>query len=115
MDEESILDSVKEFLGIMPEYRHFDSVLIPLINSVFSELNQISSILPEFYIVDENSKWSEYIGDMNSLGLVKPYVSNKVKMNFDAPTNSALTESINRTIDRLEWRISIMDRTYGGC
>ena len=44
---ESVLTSIKKLLGIDANYTHFDSDLIMHINSVFSILTQMGSLLLE--------------------------------------------------------------------
>lgn len=106
---DSILQSVKKDLGIAPEYEHFDDELIMLINTVFSVLTQIG-VGPEngFRISDDSSVWSDFIdSDSNNLEFVKTYVSKRVKLLFDPPYNSSVTQSLQERINELEWRINV--------
>ena len=112
----SILLSVKKMLGIDSDYKHFDEDLIMHINSVVSILYQIG-VGPEngFRIDDADAYWNDFISDDKNLELVKSYVYLKVRLLFDPTTNSALTESINRQISELEWRITLSaEPTYNG-
>ena len=45
------------------------------------------------------------MGNDPRLNLVKSYVHMKVRLMFDPPTSSAVTDAINKTISELEWRI----------
>lgn len=105
---ESILTSIKKLLGIDEAYTHFDADLIMHINSVFSILTQMG-VGPDsgFSITGVGEKWTEFIDDMNRFSLLKSYVYLKVKLLFDPPLSSAVTESINRQISELEWRLFI--------
>lgn len=106
---DSILQSVKKDLGIAPEYEHFDDELIMLINTIFSVLTQIG-VGPEngFRISDDSSVWSDFIdSDSNNLEFVKTYVSKRVKLLFDPPSNSSVTQSLQERINELEWRINV--------
>lgn len=106
---ESILTSIKKMLGISEEYEHFDMDLIMHINSVFSILNQLGVGPPNgFTIQDANATWSDYIPDEALLEMVKSYVYLKVKLFFDPPSSSAVTESTNRLISELEFRILVV-------
>lgn len=105
---DSILTSIKKLLGITEEYKQFDSDLIMHINSVFSILTQIGVGPSEgFSIVDDTSVWSDFIGDMTKLNLVKSYMHLKVKALFDPPLSSSVMESNNRQITEYEWRLQI--------
>lgn len=105
---DSILISIKKLLGISEDYTHFDTDLIIHINSVFSILNQLG-VGPEkgFSITDEYAIWDDFVSNNNRLELIKSYVYLKVRLMFDPPTSSALTDAINRQISELEWRINV--------
>ena len=105
---DSILTSVKKLLGIEEDYTHFDADIIMHINTVFMILNQLG-VGPEegFSIADASSVWNDYIVDLQNFEAVKSYMFLKVKMLFDPPTGSAVTESYNRTISELENRLSM--------
>lgn len=106
--DESILTSVKELLGIADEITDFDMDIVIHINTVFGILNQLGVGPAEgFSITDKTSKWSDFIGDAKNLETVKSYVGLKVRLLFDPPTSSAVTESINRLVSELEWRINV--------
>lgn len=109
MDEmsDSILLSIKKSLGITYDYTHFDLDIIQAINSVFSILTQLG-VGPSdgFKIVDETAKWSEYLNEDLTLNLVQSYMFGKVRLIFDPPASSTVTESMNRMLSELEWRIA---------
>ena len=105
---ESILTSIKKLLGIDEEYTQFDSDIIMHINSVFLNLTQLGVGPSEGYQIKDNSDtWEDFIGDSNQLQAVKSYVYLKVKLLFDPPLSSSVTESMNRMISELEWRLNV--------
>lgn len=105
---ESILTSIKKLLGITEEYEHFDPDIIMHINSVFTILTQLGVGPSEGFIIeDETSLWSDFIDDSTKLEAVKSYVYMKVKLLFDPPTSGIVTESMNRMIGELEWRLNV--------
>ena len=111
---DSILTSIKKMLGITEEYTQFDTDLIIHINSVFMILKQLG-VGPKngFSISDKSTTWNEYL-ITSDLEAVKTYVYLKVRLIFDPPNSSVVTESINRTIGELEWRIQAStDNTEG--
>lgn len=105
---ESILLSIKKLLGIAEDYKHFDVDIIMHINSVFPTLRQLG-VGPTngFTISDELAIWTDFLGESNKLEDVKTYVYLKVKLIFDPPLSSVVTDSMNRMISELEWRINI--------
>ena len=105
---ESILTSIKKLLGIDEEYTQFDSDIIMHINSVVLNLTQLGVGPSEgFLIEDDTATWDDFIGDSNQLQAVKSYVYLKVKLLFDPPLSSSVTESMNRMISELEWRLNV--------
>lgn len=105
---DSILTSIKKLLGIGEEYTHFDDDIIMHINSVFSDLTQIG-VGPEegFSISDANATWRSYTDDDPKIANVKQYIYLKVKLVFDPPTSSSVLAAMERTIDKLEWRLNV--------
>ena len=106
---ESILTSIKKLLGISEDYTHFDDDLIMHINSVFTILTQLGVGPSEgFRIRDEADYWEDFIPYEDILyESVKSYVYFKVKLLFDPPQSSAVTESMNRMIGEFEWRLNV--------
>lgn len=104
---ESILQSVKKKLGIMPEYEHFDDEIITGINSAFSILNQLGVGPDEpFTISGSDEVWTDFIED-GRIELVKSYIPLRVRLLFDPPTNSFLVDSINKQIAEFEFRMNV--------
>lgn len=104
---ESILESIKKLLGIIPEDTIFDNDIIIHINSVFMILTQIGVGPSEgFSIKDKSSTWEQFIVDGNKLQAIKSYMYLKVRLLFDPPLSSAVMSSIERQISELEWRLA---------
>ena len=105
---ESILTSIKKLLGITEEYTHFDSDIIMHINSVFMILNQLG-VGPEkcFRITGSFEIWDDFILDEIDLESVKSYIYLKVKLLFDPPLSSSVSDSMNRMINEFEWRMNV--------
>lgn len=106
--DDSILDSVKNALGIVTEYRYFDSQILLHVNSVFTILQQLG-VGPSdgFSITDETAAWSDFLEDPSSLSLVQSYMYLRVRMLFDPPTNSFLMDSMKQQIQEYEWRLNV--------
>lgn len=104
--DDSILNSVKDMIAGGAIHEHFDNELIMHINSVIASLRQIG-IGPAdgFSITDDSAVWSDLVGDSKMLDSVKSYVAFKVRMMFDPPTSSSVSEAIKENIKELEWRL----------
>ena len=105
---ESILDSTKKELGMDPEYRYYDPDIVLHINSILAILTQ-AGVGPEdgFRITDEKTTWTEFIGEANYLNFVKSFVSLRVKLLFDPPSNSSLIKAIETQAEEFLWRINV--------
>ena len=105
---DSILTSVKKLLGITEECTDFDADIIMHINSVFMILTQLRVGPSEgFVIEDDSSTWDEFFVDTIQMQAVKSYIFMKVKLLFDPPANSAVTNSYNQLINEFEWRLNV--------
>ena len=104
---ESILASVKKDIGLTEECDHFDPDIIRYINSVFNILWGLGVGPPKcFKIQDMNDGWDSFIQGNDELESVKTYVSQKVKLMFDPPTNSTLLQALKDSIAEFEWRLN---------
>lgn len=107
--EDSILETIKQALGLSAEAGGFDFELTMHINSALATLGQIG-VPPEggFSIQDENEKWSDLLETNTKLNNVKSYVFMKVKMIFDSATMPPhLVSAYNERIKEEEWRIQV--------
>ena len=107
IDYDSILTSVKKMLGISYDYTHFDADIIFHINTVFGILTQMG-IGPKdgFTISSSDDQWSSFLTSNDKvLEMVKSYMYMKVRSMFDPPTMSSVSDSLNRMISELEWRL----------
>ena len=113
-NNDSILTSIKKLMGLTEEYDAFDQDILILINSVLFELEQIGVKAKEgFVLSDKTAVWSDYSDDDRLLNALKPYIYMKTKLTFDPPTSSGALDSMNRIIDRFEWRINLYADTGG--
>lgn len=112
--EDSILESIKNSLGINKEITVFDQDIVMHINSVFSTLNQlgVESSVNTYRISGSDETWTSYFGDNNTLvDMIKEYTYLKVRIVFDPPTSSFVLDSIKAQAQELEWRINIQAET----
>ena len=104
--DDSILLSIKKLLGMPEDYDRFDTDVKMHINSAIVTLRQFGIPIPKGFIVtDKYALWTDYISDIYLIEYVKNYIYLKVRLLFDPPTNSTVTESINQSIKETEWRI----------
>lgn len=110
---DSILTTTKELSGVMLEYNNFDKDLVMYINSVFMVLKQLGVGPAEgFMIKDASTTWEEFLPNSTVLReSVKAYMGNKVRLQFDPPTNSALLEALTRNVNEFEWRLNVEAET----
>lgn len=104
----SILDSIKQLLGIDVNDTSFDKELIIHINGALMILNQLG-VGPEdgYLIVDKNNTWDEFVPGQKNLEAIKSSVYLRVRLIFDPPQNSFLVTSIEKQIQEYDWRIEI--------
>lgn len=105
---ESILDSTKAALGIVPTYDAFDNQLIMYINTAFSTLHQLGVGPDEgFFIEDNTATWTDFLNGKRLLNMVITYVHMSVRLMFDPPANSFATTAMKEQMKELEWRINV--------
>ena len=102
----SILDSVKQMLGIESEDTSFDKELIMHTNGALMVMTQLGvGPVTGFSISDKEQNWAEFLQDRTDMDLVFNDVYLRVKLIFDPPQNSFLVNSINNQIKEYDWRI----------
>ena len=101
---ESILDSVKDFLDIPVEESetYFDAQLIIHINTFLRRLNQIGVGVENFSITSNAQKWSDFLLNEDKYKQAKEYVFLRTKQIFDPPTNSSASKAYDDVIKELE-------------
>jgi hypothetical protein len=105
---DSILDSVKKFVGLSPSDLSFDLDVVLAINGAFGALKQLGvGSDTGFIIADNTTLWSQYVSDLAYLGMIKMYVIMAVKLAFDPPATSFGIAAVQEQIQQLAWRINI--------
>lgn len=116
---DSILTSVKKYLGPDEYYTVFDQDIIMNINAAFSTLDQVGlAFQTSFMVVDEEQTWDDYfeaiatsddiwLNEMNR-EMVRQYVYLSVRIVFDPPTSSFVLTSMENRLKELEWRINVL-------
>lgn len=106
--EGSILNTIKQLLGIQSDYTAFDADIVIHINSAFMALNQLGVGPTECFSIDgSGEKWAEFVDNSIDLESVKTYIYLKVRTIFDPPSSSVVMEAMNKNISELEWRLNV--------
>jgi hypothetical protein len=103
----SILDSIKQMLGIDTDDTNFDRELVIYINGALMVVNQLGVGPSGYTIADNTNKWDEFLADRTDLELVKTDIYLRVRLIFDPPQNSFLVAAIKEQITEYDWRIEI--------
>ena len=106
IDDASILMSIKRPLNVAPDDMHFDTDIGMLINGEFMTLSQLG-IGPEHFVIDDaDTKWTDFSDDPTLIEAVKTYVYLRVRLIFDPPASSIVSEAINSRIAELQFRLN---------
>jgi len=105
---DSILNTIKQMLGIPSTDTAFDTDIFVNINSTFMILHQLG-VGPEtvYSITDSTPLWSAFLTDVALYQAVKTYIYLKVRLVFDPPGTSFHLTAIENQIKELEWRLSV--------
>lgn len=112
--EQSILKSVRKYVGVGIDDPSFDSDLIDAINAEFSILNDLGiGPVIGFAIEDDATEWSEFLdvdGDEAKkvwLSKVKMAVNLRTRLLFDPPAQSFHLTSLQSQLAEQEWRLNV--------
>lgn len=104
--DESIFNSIKLMLGVVPDFTAFDQQILICINTALNAATQIGVGPTEgFRITGPDEKWSDFYGDDIRIDAVKSYIYIKTRMLFDPPQNSSLTQALKDEQAEIEWRL----------
>lgn len=107
--EDSILNSVKKVIGILPDQTEFNVDILIFINSAISILTQLG-VGPEegFTVTDDTTTYEDFLGpNSKETNMVKAYLAHHVRMNFDPPQSSIVSQAILASIKELECRLNM--------
>ena len=106
---ESILDSVKQALGVPVEETAFDSELVLHINAQLSTLRQLGvGPADGFMITDKSSTWEEFLGDkLKKMNDAKTFMAFRVKLLYDPPPTSFVIDAMKEQIQEASWRLNV--------
>lgn len=107
----SILNSIKENIGVDPADTDFDTQIVRAINTSLLILYQIGYGSKAYSITSSEETWADMANavglDTSSTNDVKIYISNRVKQFFDpAGVSSSVNTALNEQNRELEWRLN---------
>lgn len=106
---DSILKTVRQHVvGYDAANPAFDPQLIDHINAALWRLNQLNVGTNDFHVVDDTETWADFMGsDTKNVSIVKTFVCDSVRLNFDPPTNSFTLKAIQDRIEKNEWLLNV--------
>lgn len=104
----SIVEDVKEVLGIDSRGYNFDTDICMHINTAISTLRQLGATDYREFITGSGTVWEDVFKPEMSLFLVRSYVYLRCRLLFDPPSNSFVQTAIENQISELEWRIQVL-------
>ena len=108
---DSILNDMKDIVGIDVSNVAFDKQLILYTNSVLRIVNQIGVGSDGFNITGSSETWADFLGDrLADLTDVKSYVGFKVQLMFDHTLSSIAVDTLKSLTAELESRINYEER-----
>lgn len=102
----SVLNSVKDSLGIDEEYNAFDGDILAYINGALSTAHQLGAV-DDVTVLDETTTFGAIINENTQLNALYMYLIMSVHLVFDPPQNSFLVKSLEDQIQELKWRLCI--------
>lgn len=108
MEEDSILKSIKGFLGIQEEDEDFDQDILLHINTMLSTLYQIGVGDESKHVFGSEETWADLFYDVPELiDLIKEFIFLKTRLLFDPPSSSFVLNALAEQVDEAQWRIHI--------
>lgn len=105
---ETILDDVKNHLGVPISNKCFDNDLKNDIEAAIYSVNTLGVFDGATFNINENTTWEDIFGDViNSVPIIKKYVCLKVRLLFDPPANGTLTKTITDQISEYAYNINL--------
>lgn len=106
---DSILEHIRDSVGLTKDNKEFDTELLNHINMSIGKLNQ-NGVGKPILVNDETTTWEDLllpdIKGFESIGMVPTFISLNVKLLFDPPPPSSV-EFHTRNVDELLWRLKI--------
>lgn len=103
----SILETVKKSLGLDANYDAFDADILVSAGTAILALKQIGVGDEKFALVNGEQTWNDFIPDCIDGPAVAQYISQRVRLVFDPPSSSYVSDAISKNLDELLWRLNV--------
>lgn len=111
----SILNDVKQAVGVAEDNTVFDEDIIMAINSALFNLMQLGVGPPDGVEVETSSDdWAILFQGRRDLNAAKSYVYTVVRLLFDRPETSYGIQALERMRDEWGWRLEVQVRNDRG-
>ena len=113
---DSILQTVKDQIGIDRKNVDFDPDLIMCINPILYILYQEGLTDDNYEIQDDTTTWDQILLNEKTpeaLNVMVKWVGLRTKILFDPPTSSTLLQALKESAAELEWRAFITNNYVG--
>lgn len=117
---EKILTTIKLNLGLGEDYIVFDREVMNAINMALFDLDQLfdRTLVKDFALETGEETWGQYVSEetFKMFSTIPTYITQKVRLVFDPPSNNFTIEAIERQLARMEFRLTVRDDedTLGG-
>lgn len=107
----SILEHIRDSVGLTKDNEEFDTELINHINMSIVKMHQ-NGVPVNKFMITKYTTWAELLTDskaiinLEHIGLIPTFMSLNVKLLFDPPPPSSVEFHV-RSMDELLWRLKI--------
>lgn len=108
--EPSILNTIKQMLGLGIEESPFDQELITHINTALILLTEIGVGKEGFFLADSSAVWSDFLNENGFYNPAKQYIGLQVRLIWDPPSSSAVVTSYQEQLKKLEFYLQDIAR-----
>ena len=108
-NDDSIFNSIVLYLMLDPDCLS-EQFRVHILDDINTQLNILRQIGVEFEnedleIEDASTTWGELLPTNAKLNMIKTYIQIGVRLEFDPPQNSALSEALKAHREEVQWRI----------
>lgn len=105
--DDSILNTIKEMLGLEQDDPAFDVDLLVSINTYLKiAANQFGIGKKDFTVDDASMTWSDFLnGNVDLYQPIKSYLYIKCRNIFDPSASSAIMQALKEEANELSWRL----------
>lgn len=108
----TILNDIKQGLGVDKVVEFFDNDILMHINTAFFKLHQLG-VGPTngFRLTTGEEQWAAFLSTDMNIEAVKSYVLIHTRLLFDPPNTSFVLDAYQRQLNEIEWRLNVQVET----